>query len=89
MLAGLAGTAACGRFHVCNGTQRCYLLPACKMGELGVGGLQHIRAQLAPIQATFLNFANLISLEVLLKPGGFSIDPIWNKPKQPPGAPGD
>lgn len=26
---------------------------------------------------------------MLLKPGGFSIDPIWNNPKQPPSAPGD
>lgn len=61
------------------------------MGYLyrGVGeGLQNIWAQLAPVQATFFSFAKPISLEVLLKPGDFSIDPIWNNPKQPPNAAG-
>lgn len=87
-LAGLAGTAACGGLHVCNGTQRCYLLPACKMGQLGVRGATAHPGPAGSIQATFFSFANPISLEVLLQPGGFSIDPIWNNPKQLPSAPG-
>lgn len=62
--------------------------PPVKWDSLVSGGVQHIWAQLAPIQTTFFSFVNSISLEVLLKPGDFSIDPIWNSPKQPPSAHG-
>lgn len=62
--------------------------PPVKWDCLVSGGLQHIWAQLAPVQATFSSFVNPISLEVLLKPGDFSIDPVWNSPKQPPNAHG-